>query len=194
MSKEITKGQNAIITELESQFTSALSRGVEAFQEAGDTLVKLAAIDAGNVDRLQTRLGISRQVINTFLSIGRGELLPQLIAAPQYVRKLPVEDQKRIVTGTVDALVIGKDGKTDTIKVDVLRADSRMVSQVIGKNGIRTLAEQRAVIVAEANKAVAEKDAKPEVMPWRVDGKNIVVRAGVTLTRKDVVAMLSAIS
>lgn len=180
--------------DLENRFVAAVQRGVDAWREAGETLVQMVNDDEECLVRLQNKYDMSMHVLKTFVAIGRGSLLPQLVAAPSCIKQLPVDDQKRIVNGKVDALVLDKNGKTDTIKIDVLRAPKELVKQVIGKDGIRSIAEQRAILVASANREVANKQAdsvKPDVMPWRVDGKTVIVKMDVRLNKKDLLTMLA---
>jgi hypothetical protein len=59
--------------------------------------------DAGG--RLITERGIPRATLVTLSRIGKGDLLPELAFKPAMGR-LPAADQKRIVEGTVDAVVI----------------------------------------------------------------------------------------
>jgi hypothetical protein len=94
--------------------------------------------DAGG--RLITERGIPRATLVTLSRIGKGDLLPELAFKPAMGR-LPAADQKRIVEGTVDAVVI-RNGKTETIKVDLRNAVPAMVDQIVAQDHIRTLPEQ----------------------------------------------------
>ena len=182
-------------SELEIAFVNALNRGVEAWREAGAVLVRLFEEDPEAISRLKTRLGVNSAVIRTFLAIGRGELLPELVTAPGYVRRLPVADQKKVVEGTVEAVVMKPDGTVETLKVDIIRADRKLVSQVVGRDGIRSLSEQRATIAAQVNADLATKAAKLSKRndaPWWVDGSNVVITSG-KYSRRDLQTMLNSI-
>lgn len=183
--------------QLESAFIAAFKAGVTAFQDAGDALAKLVDVDPEALERIQKKYGHPVSILRTLLDVGRGKLLPQLFAAETYVKALPVADQRRLVEGQVEALVLKPDGSTDKIKVDVMSSPAALVRQVIGRAGIRSFAEQRARLVSEANASIAEKQArekKPHDMPWHVSGKTVVVTEGVRLTQKDLAAMMQAIS
>lgn len=182
-------------SDLESRFLTAVSNGIKAWKDAGEILVKLEEQDPAAIIRLKTKHNVSGGVIKTFLAIGRGQLLPELVTAPEAIKRLPVADQQRVVQGNVEALVIKPDGSTDKVIVDVLKADRNMVAQVIGKDGIRSLSEQKAAIVAKVNAELATKAAglaKKNDSPWWVDGKNVVITSG-KYSRRDLQTMLNAI-
>lgn len=187
---------DALTKDLKEEFLQAFKRGIDAFQTAGDALAKLVDADPDAIEKIQSEHGIPSSILRQFLSIGRGKLLPQLFTAPAYVKQLPVADQKKLVEGQVEALVMRSDGGVDTIKVDVMSPDSKMVRQVIGPRGIRTLSEQRAALVADANAVAARKEAlngKAEKMPYRVVGKKILIGSN-EFTAADLLNMLKLIS
>lgn len=181
--------------DLEQKFLNAVKNGIKAWKDAGEILVKLEAQDHAAIERMKTKHNIPSGVIKTFLSIGRGQLLPELVTAPEAIKRLPVADQQKVVQGKVEALVMKPDGTTDKVIVDVMRADKVMISQVIGKDGIRSLADQKATIVARVNTELATKAAglaKRSDSPWWVDGKNVVITSG-KYSRRDLQTMLNAI-
>ena len=182
-------------TDLEKQFIEALSDGVNAWKKAGEILVQIDTRDHSAIDRIKTKHNISSAIINTFLAIGRGQLLPELITAQASIKRLPVADQKRVIEGTVEALVLKPDGTTDKVMVDILRADKQIINQVIGRDGIRTLAEQKSALVARVNSEIATKAAtlaKKSDSPWWVDGKYVVITSG-KYSRRDLQTMLNSI-
>lgn len=183
------------IKQLEESFLDAMRRGVDAWKEAGAILVQISEQDEGAIKRIQAKSGLSDVIIRTFLRIGRGELLASLVTAPEYIKRLPITDQKRIAEGSVEALVLKPDGSTETIKIDVMRSDPRIIKQVIGKDGIRSLSEQKQSIVATVNSELATKAAglsKRVDSAWWVDGKSVVITSG-KYSRRDIQTMLNAI-
>lgn len=195
---KIKTNETQLINSLKQQFVDSVNSGIKSWQTAGQTLVKLVAIDPKIIDKLQTEKGVPRHLLRMFLAIGRGELLPELLTAPQALRRLPVEDQERVASGLVEALVMRPDGTNEVVKVDLLKAvGTPIYKQVVGRNGILSVAEQKASIVSKANTEIALKVAKeknPVSVPWHVEGKCIVVTAGTRLTKKDVLAMLNSIA
>lgn len=197
MSKEKAVTVSDLADSLMAKFVEAFRSGIRSFQDAGDTLAKLVEVDPDALERLQKVYGIQPSISRRFLDIGRGKLLPQLFDQPNYIRALPVADQQRLVEGKVEALVLKPDGSADPIRVDIMSAPVALVRQVVGCRGLRSLSEQRAALVTAANANLSAKEARGKTlppMPWHVVGKTIVVTAGVTLTQKDLAAMMQAIS
>jgi len=181
----------AEITRLEAAFITALGAGIASLQAAGKALAKLMEADPEAGGRLIVEYNIPRATLITLSRIGRGELLPELAFKPSMGR-LPAEDQKRIVGGAVDAVVI-RHGKTETIKVDLRNAVPAMVDQVIATDHIRTLPEQVQYIeTRRAAPVVAAAGA--EGVPWRVRaGKIDILRPVQGLSRSDLLTMQRAL-
>jgi hypothetical protein len=181
----------AEITRLETAFITALGAGINALQAAGRALVKLMEADPDAGGRLITERGIPRATLVTLSRIGKGDLLPELAFKPAMGR-LPAADQKRIVEGTVDAVVI-RNGKTETIKVDLRNAVPAMVDQIVAQDHIRTLPEQVQYIETRRAGPVAAA-AGSEGVPWRVRaGKIDILRPVQGLTRSDLLTMQRAL-
>ena len=181
----------AEITRLETAFITALGAGINALQAAGRALVKLMEADPDAGGRLITERGIPRATLVTLSRIGKGDLLPELAFKPAMGR-LPAADQKRIVEGTVDAVVI-RNGKTETIKVDLRNAVPAMVDQIIAQDHIRTLPEQVQYIETRRAAPVAAA-AGSEGVPWRVRGGKIdILRPVNGLSRSDLLTMQRAL-
>jgi hypothetical protein len=180
----------AEITRLETAFITALGAGINALQAAGRALVKLMEADPDAGGRLITERGIPRATLVTLSRIGKGDLLPELAFKPAMGR-LPTADQKRIVEGTVDAVVI-RNGKTETIKVDLRNAVPAMVDQIVAQDHIRTLPEQ--VQYIETRRAAPVATAGSEGVPWRVRaGKIDILRPVNGLSRSDLLTMQRAL-
>jgi hypothetical protein len=181
----------AEITRLETAFITALGAGINALQAAGRALVKLMEADPDAGGRLITERGIPRATLVTLSRIGKGDLLPELAFKPAMGR-LPAADQKRIVEGTVDAVVI-RNGKTETIKVDLRNAVPAMVDQIVAQDHIRTLPEQVQYIETRRAAPVAAA-AGSDGVPWRVRGGKIdILRPVNGLSRSDLLTMQRAL-
>ena len=189
MSKELTA--KADIHQLEAEFIAALGAGIDSMRKAGQALVKLMDADAEAAGRLITERGIPRVTLMTLSRIGRGDLLPELAFKPAMGR-LPVADQKRLCAGPIDAVVI-REGKTETIKVDLRNAVPAMVDQIVANDHIRSLPEQVQYIETKRPKQ-ASGNAATEGVPWRVRaGKIDILRPVQGLTRSDLLTMQRAL-
>ncbi len=187
MSKEL-----AAVSRIETDFLAAFKRGLEALEEAGKLLCDLLKADPGARVRLVDEHGFDHGTLTTLEKIGAGVLHPRLAAFGARYSGLPMSEQKRLASGTVPALVTKSDGTTDTIQVAILRATPEMREQVINRDHIRTLDEQRAWLLAKVStKARAVSTSEP--MPWHVSGKQIDVTRPVRLGRNDLLSMMRAL-
>lgn len=170
--KVLTAKQEQHVEALKNTFVEKLGVGVSAWIAAGKALCELVRISPEEVEVVRLKCGLSRQLINSFIDIGSGALLPDLLTAPEWAKKLPIRDQEVLLKGQVDAIVMRPDGKTEIIKVDLLRADPKMRKQVVGEDGLLSPGEQKAKLVAEANARSQQQDKEAAVLtPYVIEGK-----------------------
>jgi hypothetical protein len=179
------------IKSIETAFLEAFRKGIEALEEAGKHLCALLQAQPDARQRLIDEHGFDHGTLTTLEKIGNGSLHPRLAAFGTRYASLPMSEQKRLTAGTVPALVTRPDGTTDTIQVAVLRATPEMREQIINRDHIRTLDEQRAWMLAKARKPQTPATADP--MPWHVSGKQVEVTRPVRLGRNDLLSMLRAL-
>ena len=187
--KNIVKSE---VANLEREFLSELSAGIDGLAKAGAVLVKLLEADPEARTRLIMEHNIPRNTIATLEKIGNNLLLPRLALDPRF-RFLPMNEQKRIVEGKVEVFVLKDGGKSDTLMVNLLEAPSEIKAQVLNGDHLRPLAEQRSWLVARNNQKQAT--AEVETVPWRTYGRKQVevLKAHTILTRSDLLSMMKAI-
>ena len=158
------------------EFKAQLDLGTAAWVKAGSILVEVFNIDPAAMPRVMREANVAPSTVRNFLRIGRGWLLPQLLAAPVRVRALPLADQKRVVAGTLPC-VVEREGGTDIVKVDVISADQETLDVMIGPMGLRTPDEQRVALASAARRRAAAKEAKAETphARWKFDGELVYV-------------------
>lgn len=140
----------------ESDFIDAVTRGIDAFEEAGRILVELIDNDPGAKARiLNSGKGITEDTLDIFERIGRKQLYYRLCLneAPgvRALRNCQFSEQIRYSDEPVEMLLY-RSGKTESLKVSVWAMTPNQVKQVFGNKRIRTLGEQRAWIENERNK------------------------------------------
>ena len=180
------------IRETEAAFLESFRRGLDALEEAGKRLCELLKADPDARQRLIAEHGFDHGTLTTLEKIGAGILHPRLAAFGTRYANLPMSEQKRLTAGTVPALVTRPDGTTDTIQVAILRTTPEMREQIVNRDHIRTLDEQKAWLLAKtAKKTQTPVTADP--MPWHVSGKQVEVTRPVRLGRNDLLSMLRAL-
>lgn len=159
-----------------AEFKAQYRLGVEAWARAGLLVKEIFDLDPDAMPRLVKELNLPPSIINQFLGIGRGWLLPQLLAAPKKVRQLTAGDQRKVASGTLP-LVIKNGGGIDIRRVDLKVADSKVCAQMIGPDGIRSVSEQTAWLASKERKEAAAKEAEaltPSAR-WKFDGERVYV-------------------
>ena len=180
------------VANLEREFLHELAAGIDGLVKAGAMLVKLLAADPEAWTRLTTEHNIPRNTLATLEMIGKNLLLPRLAFDPRF-RFLPMNEQTRIIEGKVKVFVQKADGESDTLMVNLLEAPPEIKAQVLNGDHIRTLAEQRAWLIAKSNQRHATVEV--ETVPWRTYGRKQVeiLKAHTILSRSDLLSMMKAI-
>jgi len=193
MKNEIQK-QQAIMTVSEAwaQLPAALNGLRDSLATAGRIVAYLLDNDENARDKFRA-LGIAPGVYRRLEMVGRGTLLPELANEAQYAR-LPLDEQRKVLQGTVEAVVEKPDGSYDVIKVDLLRAEPEIAYRVLASDHLRTPAEQRQVIeLSKRRVAALAQTESAERPPWIVSGREIRFTRPCSMTRKDLLAALRAL-
>lgn len=179
-------------TEIENKWqelNDILSSFKKHILQAGEVVCFLLDNDPEAREKFRMN-GISPIFYTNIEKVGRGTLLPELAQYGCYSR-LPLDQQRLVVSGGVTAVIEKADGSFDTVKVDVLRAPSDVKMLVMAGDHLRTPEEQRRLI--ERSKKPAITADKACVVPWRVVGKVIEFRTGCVMTRADMLSALKAL-
>ena len=168
----IHKDVGPLIAEFKTQYRM----GIEAWARAGLLVKEIFDADPDAMPRLVKETNLPPSVINKFLSVGRGWLLPQLLAAPKKVRALPVADQRRAASGTLP-LVVKNGNAADIRRVDLALADSGTCAQLIGPDGIRSVEEQTAWLASKERREAAARaaEASEPNARWKFGGGRVHV-------------------
>ena len=180
------------IKKLEQEFVAELQAGLEGIAKAGCILVKLIDADQEAITRLTTVYKIPRSTLTTLAMIGNKQLCPELAFAESRMRALPMPEQKRIIAGPVEVLVVKSDGSHDTLMVNLITAPQEIKNQVLNSDHIRTLEDQRAYLVSQQNRKQSV-NAAPEKMPWQTYGQHRIKIGDHVFSRSDLLSMLKAI-
>ena len=159
-----------------AEFKTQYRLGIESWAKAGLTMKKIFDADPDAMPRVAKEANLPPAIINKFLGIGRGWLLPQLLAAPKRVRMLSIADQRKAASGTLP-LVVRRGAATDVVRVDLLTADAKVCDQIVGPDGIRSADEQLVYLESKDRRAAAVEAAKSKTpyARWNFDGERVYV-------------------
>ena len=156
-----------------------LTRGREAFVQAGELVVD--AIESGGLtlDELREATGIPTDVLAQLERIGRKQLNPHLMLADfpaaRPLMRLPLSEQDRLMKEPVEFLII-KDGEVDKMSLPVATMTVPQVRQVFARNYVRPLAEQRSWLESQSEpvvKATLRRD-----VPYEITRRHTVIIGG----------------
>ena len=160
-------------------FVGLVYEGVNAWEKAGKLLVKLIGRNSDIKKRIvKEHPEISMSVLSNLEMVGRGEVKPAFLLSDtanyRAVRSLPVSDQAALLSDPRVPLVIREQGTTEVLMVDFRNLQPAQVRQVFSRDHIRSEAEQRAWIEAQALPKFRRD--------WTVVGGMVVFQRGAKLT------------
>ena len=156
---------NISVEQLEKDFLKSYNASLESTIETGKKLVLLLDVDPDAKQKLIKKYRMPRKALDVLEKLGKGQIRPQFIDFPNMLR-LGIEDQDKILSGDVEALVPNAEGKIDgktTIKVNLFNAIPEMRDQVLAFDHIRNLDEQRQYLLLKDHKV-----EKIERMPYQI--------------------------
>ncbi len=187
---------NTIITNKFEQFTQLISTSLESIIKAAQLLVAMLDEDKHSLEFISSTTKIPMNILEWFEKVGRQQLLPNLVwaafPAVQYVRMLPMSEQRRLIVQSepIDVVIL-KEGKPDILKIKVENLTGPHVNQVFtkGRTGtlIRSPEQQRGFL--EASKVTKLKKAVPEE-GYQIKGKNMIHK-GRIFTKDELIKILA---
>lgn len=176
------------------QFTAAIQRGIEAFEEAGQVLVALIEINPKVKDEiLENCPDVTEEMLDTFERIGRRQLFYRLAIhegpGVKALRRCSYSDQVKYFNEPIPLLIT--DGKnTETLNVGVHALTPEQARQAVGAHRIRSLGEQRAWIESQKSKAAPI----PVTSPYSVHRGKITFHQPCTMSVSELARLLAEAS
>lgn len=131
--------------------------------------------------------GVPKSWLTNMERVGCGYLLPELMTAPEHVKRLLPADQRKVLEGRVEMLVQREDGEWDAIKVDLVTCNNKAVrKQVFDGPTLRSVDEQRLWLIQQQAQSTGQDQTK-----WKVlAGGKVKFVSGITLTRSELMHIL----
>ena len=187
------KGIMNLVTSQIKAFKELFSEGIKKINEACRLYVQAIDANPAAKDQFMKEFPqIPEQAWNRFESVGRGLLYPELVytsgALYSRISRFPVSQQKAISDNGVEVLCAG--GDSFITKIENLTPEQ--VQQVFTKDGIRTLAQQKAYIESKKLKETVKTTTFQR--GYVVQGKKVIITEPLELTAKDLARLLSEVT
>ena len=185
MTKAVTKRNGTAVININEQakkIRSTFIASLDGFVETGKMIADAIDADPRNLDKLKELCGdIIPETLWTKLEhIGRGWLhakclFPGGAKNANKIARLPYNDQKRVFDGErVEMLTV--DGEVMNVKITEVEPDQ--ADQLINRNHIRNLSEQKAYI---ENRKASEAFKKAEPLPYHISNGKVSFRRDTVL-------------
>lgn len=183
-----------------TRVSELIIKGMDCWIEAGEIIANTLQEHPDSLPRICEVTGLSEDIVRRFEQIGRKEIYPQLLANTSIgYRKLvscPYREQQLYSESPVEMLVI-KNGKPDTLKVNVAHLTPEQARQVFASDHVRSLAEQRAWVEAERKRSVElsiRENADIQEAAFIIHKNRVTFRKGCELTAHEIAELLARMS
>lgn len=125
-------------------------------------------------------------------AVGRGSVVPQLLtySGGYYgkISRLPMSDQERVLSKSVEILL----SNNDILKVKIQNLEKEQIEQLIAKDHIRSIPEQKAFM--QNIKTIKMRSMRPAVNNYKIVRKGRIEIAGLVFTVKQLSKMIAEAS
>lgn len=179
-----------VLKEEITEIKDLVVRGVQAWAEAGSRLVRLLD-DGHQLDQLAEQVGFSQDILTKLVAVGRGHIHPDLLLhtspAAQMLLGCDVSEQRRYIEQPLELMVLHDDQpQTLQVKLDALTPDQ--ARQVIDRDHVRDLAEQRAWLESQLAKQQAKRQAAVEDEGnFVIKGHKVLFKQGASMTKDELI-------
>jgi len=182
---------------LVSEFCSLVNTGIEAWSKAGELVVKLIDEHGLSVASIaQASSYLTDEIVGRFEQLGRKQIIPNLLIsdfpASKHLFRLPYSEQKRLIDGQVELLVVTEKG-TETLMVDTENLTPAQCKQVFDRTAVRSIGAQRAYMESKKEEyrissAIHESDPF-----YKVRGKKVIFTKPCEISSRQLAQILAEI-
>jgi hypothetical protein len=181
-----------MVKNLESRFVELVRNSFGNICAAARVYVELTSADEEARERLMSAYGFRPRFLDALERIGKGTLLPEVFVNAPELGRLPISEQRKLLHESVPAIVERPDGAVDELRVSLLTSPPDMRRQLLDGSHIRSPAEQRAWLVAHANRKTRVE--KTETLPFRATRKGLDVYRPTAFTWADIRKLMKGVN
>lgn len=180
-----------------SEFVSLVAQGIECWNKAGEIIVQLLDEHGMTIAEIaESSEFLTEDIVTRFEQLGRKQLFPRLLVADypaaKYIIKLPYSEQKRVIEGSVELLVLnGKESTTLMVKPENMTP--AQCRQVFAGDQVRSIGAQRAWLEDKRSmKEIADAIINSDAL-YKVKGRRVVFLRACELSAGQLAQIISEI-
>jgi hypothetical protein len=182
---------------LVGEFVALINTGIEAWTKAGEIVVKLIDEGGFSVSEIaQASNYLTDEIVARFEQLGRKQIIPNLLIsdfpATKHLFRLPYSEQKRLIDGQVELLVVTDKG-TETLMVDTENLTPFQCKQVFDRTAVRSTGAQRAYLESKKEEFRITSAIKESDPFYKIRGKKVIFTKPCEISSKQLVQILSEI-
>jgi hypothetical protein len=182
---------------LVSEFCSLVNTGIEAWTKAGELVVKLIDEHGLSVSAIaQASSYLTDEIVGRFEQLGRKQIIPNLLIsdfpASKHLFRLPYSEQKRLIDGQVELLVVTDKG-TETLMVDTENLTPAQCKQVFDRTAVRSIGAQRAYMESKREEFRVNSAIQESEPFYKVRGKKVIFTKPCEISSRQLAQILAEI-
>jgi hypothetical protein len=182
---------------LVSEFCSLVNSGIEAWSKAGELVVKLIDEHGLSVAGIaQASSYLTDEIVGRFEQLGRKQIIPNLLIsdfpASKHLFRLPYSEQKRLIDGQVELLVVTEKG-TETLMVDTENLTPAQCKQVFDRTAVRSIGAQRAYMESKREEFRVNSAIQESEPFYKVRGKKVIFTKPCEISSRQLAQILAEI-
>jgi hypothetical protein len=182
---------------LVSEFCSLVNTGIEAWSKAGELVVKLIDEHGLSVAAIaQASSYLTDEIVGRFEQLGRKQIIPNLLIsdfpASKHLFRLPYSEQKRLIDGQVELLVVTEKG-TETLMVDTENLTPAQCKQVFDRTAVRSIGAQRAYMESKKEEYRISSAIQESDPFYKVRGKKVIFTKPCEISSRQLAQILAEI-
>ena len=179
------------------EFVSLINKGIECWAKAGEVVVELIDKEGYSVHSISRESKyLTEEIVGRFEQLGRKQIIPNLLIsdfpASKHLFRFPYSEQKRLINGQVELLVISDKGN-ETLLVNTENLTVQQCKQVFDRTAVRSIGAQRAYMESRKEDYRVSSVIVDEDPIYKVKGKRVIFNKPCEMTARQLAQILAEI-
>jgi hypothetical protein len=179
------------------EFVSLINKGIECWSRAGEIVVKLIDDHGLSVSSIAgASQYLTDEMVGRFEQLGRKQIIPNLLIsdfpAAKHLFRLPYSEQKRLIDGQVELLLITDQGP-ETLVVETENLTPSQCKQVFDRTALRSIGAQRAYLESKKEENRLTSAIHESEPFYKIRGRKVVFTKACEISSRQLAQILSEI-